>query len=197
MSAELTQTKAELRSALKRECRSHSPEEWERASATTRARLTERPEWRQARSVLLYVALPGEIDLGPLATVALGEGRQVALPRFRAQSGDYEAAWVVDLERDLAPGRYGIPEPTARCPRAALNQLDLALVPGVGFAPDGRRLGRGKGFYDRLLVNVRGIRCGVAADWQIVPSIPRLPHDELIDCIVTPGGWIECHKLPV
>lgn len=197
MNDDVQQAKARLRAALRVECRSHPPADWEEASAMTRSRLAERPEWRRARSVLLYVALPGEIDLGPLAAALITEGRHLALPRFREGSGDYEAAWVRNPDIDLVPGRFGIREPDGRCPVAALNQLDLALVPGVGFDHNGRRLGRGKGFYDRLLVNMRGIRCGVAADWQIVPSIPKLPHDELIDCIVTPGGWIECHKLPV
>ncbi|HLP77584.1 MAG TPA: 5-formyltetrahydrofolate cyclo-ligase, partial [Candidatus Paceibacterota bacterium] len=78
------------------------------------------------------------------------------------------------------------------CAPVSLNQLDLVLVPGVAFDACGRRLGRGKGFYDRLLADTRGIKCGVAFDEQIVTGIPVEPHDVLVDCILTPTRWIDC-----
>jgi 5-formyltetrahydrofolate cyclo-ligase len=67
----------------------------------------------------------------------------------------------------------------------------LVLVPGVAFDSHGRRLGRGKGFYDQLLAFVRGTKCGVAFDEQIVPEIPIEPHDVRLNCILTPTRWIE------
>jgi 5-formyltetrahydrofolate cyclo-ligase len=65
------------------------------------------------------------------------------------------------------------------------------LVPGVAFDLHGRRLGRGKGFYDRLLADVRGKTCGVAFDEQIVREVPVEPHDSDVNCILTPTRWIE------
>jgi 5-formyltetrahydrofolate cyclo-ligase len=73
----------------------------------------------------------------------------------------------------------------------ALNRLDLALVPGVGFDADGRRLGRGRGHYDRLLAQVAGTKCGVAFDEQMAPEIPVAPHDVILNRIVTPTRWLE------
>ena len=73
---------------------------------------------------------------------------------------------------DLEPGQFGVLEPRAACPAVPLNALDLILVPGVGFAPDGRRLGRGKGYYDRLLAGFQGTKCGIAFDWQVAMEIP-------------------------
>jgi 5-formyltetrahydrofolate cyclo-ligase len=70
-----------------------------------------------------------------------------------------------------------------------MNRLDFALVPGLGFTTDGRRLGRGKGYYDRVLAQVRGFKCGVAFDQQIVDEIPAEPHDAQLDCILTPTRW--------
>ena len=128
---------------------------------------------------------------------ALAAGRLVALPRFCQATGKYEAARIEVEGRDLETGRFGIREPRPTCAPVALNQLDLVLVPGVAFAPDGRRLGRGRGYYDRLLSTVRGVRCGVAAEWQVIPALPALPHDEWVDCILTPLRWIACRQRAV
>jgi len=73
----------------------------------------------------------------------------------------------------------------------SLNRLDFILVPGVAFDLQGRRLGRGKGFYDQILAVVRGTVCGVAFDQQITPEIPVEPHDAVVNCILTPTRWIE------
>jgi len=71
------------------------------------------------------------------------------------------------------------------------NRLDLILVPGIAFDLRGRRLGRGKGYYDRWLPALRGKTCGVAFDEQIVDDIPLEPHDVVVNCILTPTRWIE------
>jgi len=68
-------------------------------------------------------------------------------------------------------------------------RLDLALVPGVAFDLNGHRLGRGKGYYDRLLAMLTGPACGVAFDQQIVSQVPNEPHDVRLSCILTPTRW--------
>ena len=80
-------------------------------------------------------------------------------------------------------------EPKQDCPEVPLKQLDFIVVPGVAFSLDGRRLGRGRGFYDRLLASVRGIKCGVAFDEQIVDAIPADGQDIRLDYILTPTRW--------
>ena len=120
------------------------------ASAQACSRLQRERIWREARSVLLYVPLADELDIGPLLLEALA-GKKLALPRFNAQRRMYLACRVADLSNDLRAGQFGILEPKEGCPEVALNQLDFLLAPGVAFACDGRRLGRGRGFYDRLL----------------------------------------------
>jgi 5-formyltetrahydrofolate cyclo-ligase len=69
--------------------------------------------------------------------------------------------------------------------------VDLILVPGLAFDLRGRRLGRGKGYYDQLLRGLRGITCGVAFDQQIVAEIPVEPHDVRVNCVLTPTRWIQ------
>jgi len=61
------------------------------------------------------------------------------------------------------------------------------LVPGVGFSPSGGRLGRGRGYYDRMLADLPGVRCGVAFDLQVISELPLEPHDARLDHLVTPS----------
>jgi len=128
---------------------------------------------------------------GPSFAVAANAGKQVFLPRFQVDTKSYTACRVESAETDLRVGQFGIREPTETCPEIPLNRLDLILVPGVAFDLHGRRLGRGKGFYDQLLAAVRGRTCGVAFDEQIVNEVPVEPHDVVLNCILTPSRWFE------
>jgi len=159
------------------------------ASERARALLAAQPLWREARSVLLYAPMAGELDIWPLLEEALASGKSVGLPRYEPAAGAYTIRQVRDPLRDLQPGHYGIREPGENCAGFLLNRLDLLLVPGVAFDLQGRRLGRGKGYYDRLLATWRGVTCGVAFDEQIAEVIPVVAHDVRVDCILTPTRW--------
>src|SRR5215204_6804309 len=116
------------------------------------------------------------------------EGKVVVLPRYEANSGAYQVCRITEPPQ-LVRGEFGILEPSRECPVGELNKLDLALVPGIGFSLNGWRLGRGKGYFDRMLSEVRGWKCGVAFDWQVTVEIPTEPHDIRLDSIVTPTRW--------
>jgi 5-formyltetrahydrofolate cyclo-ligase len=154
-------------------------------------RLAGDPLWRNARSVLLFMPTGLEPDVKPLLDRALREGRRVALPRYRAVDDTYEACWVERPATDLAPGFYGIREPGKNCATVAGNALDLILVPGLGFSPDGGRLGRGKGYLDQLLASIPGVTCGVAFDCQVTSEVPVESHDVVLNCILTPTRWLK------
>src|SRR5205085_8875887 len=123
-------------------------------------------------------------------------GKILCLPRYVAARDLYECCRVQDLQCDLRRGRMGIREPVEHCCLQKLNKLDLILVPGVAFDPGGRRLGRGKGYYDRLLASVEGVKCGVAFDQQITDHVPTGPHDIQLDCILTPTRWLVAGRGP-
>lgn len=146
--------------------------------------------WNRARNILFYAPFDSELDIWPLVPRALELAKQVFLPRFHGHAC-YEACLISRLTEDIVPGRFGIREGAWHCPAGELNRLDLALVPGVAFDLQGRRLGRGKGFYDRLLAAVTGTKCGVAFDEQLVASVPVEPHDVFLNCILTPTRCIE------
>jgi 5-formyltetrahydrofolate cyclo-ligase len=187
--------KRELRAKVQAHLRQLAPPEREAAAAQARALLREQPVWKQARSVLLFAPLPDELDVWPLLAAALAGGRTVALPRFDPQTNSYVACQVQNLVSDVKTGRFGIREPAEHCAEIPLNRLDFILVPGVAFDMQGRRLGRGKGFFDRLLAAARGTTSGVVFDEQIVREIPVAAHDVRVNRILTPTRWIEARPV--
>ena len=144
------------------------------------------PQLQSARTILFFAPLPDEPDVWPLLEKLLPTKKICALPAFDSPAQTYSARRVQNLTMDLSLGKFGIREPSASCPEIPPGNLDLILVPGVAFDLNGRRLGRGKGFYDRLLAKVRGIKCGVAFDQQIVKAVAAETHDVRMDFIVTP-----------
>jgi 5-formyltetrahydrofolate cyclo-ligase len=191
MNSESARLKNQLRGRLRARLREVAPARREELSAQARALLARQSVWQKAGAVLFYAPLPDELDLLPLLEQALAEGRTAVLPRFIAESGVYAACRIDNFARDCAPGKFGVREPGPRCPIFPLNRLDLALVPGVGFNAAGHRLGRGQGYYDRILAAAAGTRCGVAFDEQVVEQIPAEPHDMTMNCILTPTRWVE------
>ena len=177
--------RAEIHARLQATPRGHRMVE----SAQVCARLTVTELWQQAGTVLLFAPMPEELDIWPLLALALTAGKTVAMPRFDRATRTYAAALVRNTESDFVAGHFGIREPAAACAALPLNRLDLVLVPGVAFDLDGGRLGRGKGYYDRLLASVRGATCGVAYDEQIVAAVPVGPRDIRLNHIRTPTRW--------
>lgn len=149
------------------------------------------PPFRSARTILFYIPLRDELDLRPCAVSAIAAGKRVALPRFDPETRTYSAALLDCPIEKLPTGQFGIPEPACTALPVPLNELDFALVPGLAFDPAGRRLGRGKGYYDRLLAQVSGVKCGVALDLQVVPELPFEQHDIAVDYILTPTRWLQ------
>lgn len=165
----------------------------ERATASARARalLAAQELWKTAQWVLFFAPMQEELDVWPLLIEALAAGKKVGLPRFVAEDGIYEACQIQDPKSDLRVGHFGIREPASRCAPLPSIRLDLIMVPGAAFDLHGRRLGRGRGYYDQLLGELRGTTCGVAFDEQIVDEIPVAPHDVNLDCILTPTQWVD------
>jgi 5-formyltetrahydrofolate cyclo-ligase len=191
LQTELDITKQVLRAEVRQRLTSMTQAQRNGASAAACALLETHSLWKNAQSVLFFAPLPQELDVWPLLPTAIKGGKAVALPSFSATSNEYFACEVRDVSTDLKTGKFGIREPADHCQKLSLKRLDLILVPGVAFDLSGRRLGRGKGFYDRLLATVSGTRCGVAFDEQIVGEVPAAPHDQCVNCILTPTRWVE------
>jgi 5-formyltetrahydrofolate cyclo-ligase len=144
------------------------------------------PQLRSAQTILFYAPLPDELDVWPLMEKWL-KSKICALPAFDAATQAYVARRVTNLETDIAEGKFGVSEPSPECEKISLDKFNLMLVPGMAFDLGGNRLGRGKGFYDRILAEAGGVKCGVGYDFQLVEKIPVEPHDAKVDFIFTPS----------
>lgn len=164
-------------------------------SACTAARLHERSLlacshiladglWRAAGTVLLYHALPDEVDTAPLLANALLTDKRVLLPRV---TGDTLQLHVCSSPDALLPGAFGIMEPTGEpFPVDRYSEIDLAIIPGMAFSSRGVRLGRGKGYYDRLLPLLpSAYRMGLCFSFQLLDHIPAEEHDIPMNEVVT------------
>lgn len=179
--------KDEVRAQMRARLAELLPAERRERSERLLARLIALPAWREARSVLLFAPLSVEPDLDLLWSAdggrALAEKR-CAYPRMAGRRLEVCAVRSLD---ELASARWGLREPVANAPAAALAEIDLALVPGLAFTASGSRLGRGGGFYDRLLseIGFRAQTIGVGFDFQLLPTLPLEAHDAAVGVVLT------------
>lgn len=185
--------KSELRAALLRRRAAASPEAIRSRSRRLTERLLGLREWRDAVGVAAFVGVGGEPETWALLSATLGAGKRLALPRVcRRPVGGGRSRLDFVLVDDLASlvrGPFGLwePAPETRVGRRAANPgaslgIDLILVPGVGFDRQGRRLGFGKGYYDRALGPLRGLdpprRIGICFAEALDPEEGPIPTDE-------------------
>ncbi|MCI6267942.1 MAG: 5-formyltetrahydrofolate cyclo-ligase [Clostridiales bacterium] len=178
--------KDELRHAMRARRRALSQEEQRRASLAVLERVRAFAPYREARSVMAYMACRGELDLSPVLLDALAQGKTLLLPRCEAP-GIMTARRVTELSQ-LAAGAYGLMEPAQCCAVFPPEEINLIFVPGTAFDALGGRLGQGGGYYDRFLARTKALRAGVCHDFALIARVPAQAHDMRMDCIFTPGG---------
>ena len=145
------------------------------------------PDFRRARNVMGYMALPYEVDMRPVLKRLMVLKKNVFLRAVNSGRGQIRIFPVTHLKRDLARGSYGILEPRpGKCPAGRPSQMDLVLVPGIGFDRKGGRLGHGKGYFDKFLKKVkRARRIGLAFREQILEKVPCEKHDQRVHRVIT------------
>lgn len=189
MTADLNAQKNALRKQIRQTLQTISPAVREVASIELCDRLE--PQLQSAHTILFYAPLAGEPDVWPLLERLLPTKKICALPAFNSVTQSYSARRIQKLTTDIATGKFGIREPLAGCVEISPEQFDLILVPGFAFDWHGHRLGRGRGFYDRLLARGHGLKCGVAFDAQMVKELPAEAHDVRMDFIATPSRLVK------
>jgi len=155
----------------------------ESASAQVTENLQSLEAFHAAKTVALYMAVGGEVGLKTLFPVCWGHGKHTCIPVFNVETKLYEMAEIT-AGTPCRTGRYGIREPISPA-LVAMDEIDLIAVPGVAFDLHGNRLGRGGGYYDRLLEGFCGHATGIAFDFQLRPRVPADAHDQPVGCIVT------------
>lgn len=147
--------------------------------------------WLSARlpgTVSAFLAMPGEVDVSPLFTRL--PGWRWVLPRVE-QDGS-----MTFRDRDLPreTHRFGMEQPTGSGASIPIHEIDVFLTPGLAFDRSGGRLGKGGGFYDRVLVEMRSdaLAVGVTVTRRVVDEVPMRSHDRPVDLVATEEGVIPC-----
>lgn len=136
-------------------------------------------EWTGAKTVLLYSALPDEVDTQLLLDEAVKAGKRILLPVVVEENLELRE---YTGPKNMQPGAYDILEPTGELfPHEQYSDIDFVLVPGMAFDYQGNRLGRGKGYYDRLLPHISGAHLHpMCFPFQRITFVPHAGHDVVV-----------------
>ena len=158
--------------------------------------------WASGQWIFVFIPMFGEVDTRFIVAEAYKEAKQVAIPRME---GEELAFYVYDGDTEnLVPNQFGIlePDPSWKLvdPAAPTGKRLLILAPGLAFDRQGRRLGKGKGYYDRFLHGMRAAHpagrdswaVGLALTEQFVDRVPVSAHDERLEGIVSDREVIDC-----
>lgn len=174
------ETKQEIRTRMRSLNRALTEAERQQAAERIAARLADDARFREARTVALFCSLKDEPPTERMLARWAGEKR-IVVPRVAGETMDF-----FDYRPEaLADGAFGIREPQAGAP-CLPAEIDLIVVPGVAFTPEGARLGRGRGYYDRYLSlpGFRAAKIGICYRHQLTESLPVEPHDIRMDAVV-------------
>ena len=183
-------TAAEQKHALRVELRARTaaldPENRIRCGAAICAHVAALPDFDAAKTVLAFFGTAREIDTRPLLRETLRRGKTLCLPRCEA--GNTLSLRVVHSFGELERGAFDMREPSAVCAVVAPEEIDFAVIPCLSFDAAGNRLGRGGGYYDRLLPSLTCPRVLVCREELTVEHVPTEPHDVPFTLLATEHG---------
>lgn len=158
--------------------------------------LVELPEYQAAETILFYVDARDEVRTKPGIIEGLTDGKRIVVPYCR---GDELELFHLQSMGELGVGAFRVLEPKEdlrAMPGKKLppEQLDLLVVPGVAFDPLGKRLGYGRGYFDRLLCHIRSDSTviGLSFDCQIFSELPIESHDVPMHKVITETQVYDC-----
>ncbi|MBD3308684.1 5-formyltetrahydrofolate cyclo-ligase, partial [candidate division KSB3 bacterium] len=151
------------------------------------------PWWKNADIVLAFCSMDKEVDTTEIIKAGLQAGKVVGIPRVAGRHLLFHQ--IQSLDEDFAVGYCGIKEPQAFWPvvdpARLASQSIFVLTPGLAFDRKKNRLGRGKGFYDRLLAQLQAyhhlqvVPVGVCFVEQLLERVPLVPHDHPVEMVIT------------
>jgi 5-formyltetrahydrofolate cyclo-ligase len=176
-------TKSKIRSKMLLRLKKQKEEDRERKSSAIKEKLFGTVEFIKARTVMFYISFGGEVKTRKMISDAQKLGKKIAIPVCDKAGGLRPCLYHKGLR--LVIGPYGVHEPVEK-KAISLEDLDLVIVPGLAFEKNGKRLGRGKAYYDHFLAKLgkRAPAISLAYDFQILPSVPTSPTDIDVDRII-------------
>lgn len=188
MQMTLGQDKQQLRQRLIRRLLALTKEEIKRRSKNVEDKLSDLLIYKQAKVVMAYYPLRGEVDILKMIKKAK-TFKRFCFPVMDLKAKDLRIFEVNNLDEDFISGPFGVMEPDAeKTKELSIKEIDIVIVPGLGFDYHKNRLGRGAGFYDRFLEKITPSikKVGIAFEFQILESLPiHLSLDQKLDVVVS------------
>ncbi|NMA67319.1 MAG: 5-formyltetrahydrofolate cyclo-ligase [Clostridiaceae bacterium] len=182
--------KSELREYIFKLRNSLSDINVQNASSKISAIIKDLSVFTESSLILSYMPYGKEVNVLPLNKFILEHGKELCIPRV-INNMTMDAVRINNLEENLVKGHFGILQPKPSLESVNIDEIDLILVPGLGFDLHGNRLGHGKGYYDRFLEKCpeKTFTIGIAYDMQVFDTIPHYPHDVKLKALVTESGY--------
>jgi 5-formyltetrahydrofolate cyclo-ligase len=176
-------TKSEARKHFESIRRALSVAQVEQLGAASQAHVLQSEFFARAQCIAVYAAQAFEGPTSALCAAARQHKKRTVFPKINADSLQF---FVVDTAAtQLVSGARGLLEPSPACKPVALDEIDLFIVPLVAFTLGGHRLGRGGGFYDRVLSQTSATTVGLSFEACRAETLPTEPHDIRLDAIAT------------
>lgn len=176
----MTKSKSDIRRAAKSAVKALTAQQKADKSTLILSSIASSESIKSAKTVALYASLSDEVQSFELIEL-LSQTKRVVLPRVAGDDMDFYPYTTSSLK----VGAFGIEEPQGSEPISP-DEIDVIVVPGVAFTTDGKRCGRGKGYYDKYLSRsgFRAIKIGVCYTEQLAEDIPNEPHDIVMDYMI-------------
>lgn len=173
-------TKSELRKLISNKKKEYSVDAKLEKSRDIFEQVRQIKEFQEAKRVLCYWSMPDEVPTQDFV-IEMSADKDIFLP---VVSGDDLLIRKFTGTDNMEEGVFATLFEPSNTEDININDVDLVLVPGVAFDLSGRRMGRGKGFYDRLLVNTNIYKIGICFDFQLVERVPTDENDILMNKVV-------------
>jgi len=184
----LEREKQGMRQKLLERLLSLTKNEIKRRSKDVEDRLSELPIYKQAKVIMVYYPLRGEVDILRKIKKDLGSKR-FCFPVMDLEAKNLRIFEIANLDEDFCVGAWGVMQPdTEKAKEVDIKEIDVVIVPGLAFDRQRNRLGRGAGFYDRFLQNITPPtkKVGIAFEFQIMENLPtNLSWDQKVDTVVS------------
>jgi len=185
---DVKERKQELRQLVEKKLESLSRDDIQKKLDAIETQLFEFANFIEAEVSLLYINKNQEVDTKHIIRRCMTGTKEIVLPLFDYTNGGAKLYKIQDIDADLRKGNGNSLEPNPeRCKPVSMDNIDIAIIPGIAFDEKGGRLGIGAGRYDRIIpkLPITARKVAFAFEDQITPMVPMESHDKFVDIIIT------------